>query len=247
MSQINAIIIDDEAASRENLILLLNRFTPQVNILGDFKNLKDGVAFLKANKIDLVFLDVEMPDYAGYEISSFFDEIPFEIIFITAYDKYAIKAFELAAIDYLLKPIEIDRLKESISRFENKYNIENTKERLKKIENQVEASREATIFIHHDGYKKPIQVTNIIALEGQSAYTKIYTKDEQHYIVSKNIAEMEKELDKYNHFYRSHKSWIINLKEINFFSKSRYLVKLNNCLEAKISRKKLKEFLQIVE
>lgn len=246
MLNIEAIIIDDEAASRENLILLLQRFTPQVKILEDFKNLKDGVAFLKKTNVDLVFLDVEMPDYAGYEIDRFFDKIPFEIIFITAYDKYAIKAFELSAIDYLLKPIEIDRLKEAIKKYSEKREIIDFQEKFQNFKNLLKNPDEPSYSIHTDGYKKLIPIKNIVAIEGQSAYAKIYTTSKDSFIVSKNIAEVEKDLAYYNVFYRCHKSWIINTSQISSYSKSKYKVVLGDIVDAKISRTKMKDFLEFI-
>jgi len=246
MNKFRAIIIDDEASSRENLSLLLSRFCPEIELMTTAKNLVEGVAYIKANKIDLVFLDVEMPDYAGYEISSFFEEIDFEIIFITAYDKYAIKAFELAAIDYLLKPIDVLRLQEAVLKFSHKKELIEIKSKLNHFKKILKTSEEPTYSIHVDGYKKMLKINDILAIEGQGAYAKIYTANNNCYMVSKNIAEVEKELNFYNIFYRSHKSWIINMKEINHFSKSKYSVMLNGEIEAKISRQKIKEFLSLV-
>ena len=100
---IRTIIVDDEGSARELLKELLESFCPDVTIVGQFQNLEMAVEHIRKDTPDLVFLDVEMPRYAGYEILDFFDQIDFNIIFVTAYDKYAIKAFEVSALDYLLK------------------------------------------------------------------------------------------------------------------------------------------------
>lgn len=242
MSEIKAIIIDDESSSRENIKFLIKRFTPQVEILSEFRNLLDGVEFLKNNQLDLVFLDVEMPDYAGYEIVKFFDDFPFEIIFITAYDKYAVKAFELAALDYLLKPIEIDRLKSAIERFEQKRQLTSTKERLAKLQEELSNKTTASLSIHHDGHKMLIKIDDILAVEGQAAYSKLYTIDGSQYLLSKNIAHLEKELEEYAKFYRSHKSWIVNLEKVLSYSKSNYSARLSTDMQVKISRAKIADF-----
>ena len=242
MNKIKAIIIDDEASSRENIKFLVNRFTPQVDIIKTFRNLPDGVSFLKENDVDVVFLDVEMPDYAGYEIATFFDNFPFEIIFITAYDKYAVKAFELAALDYLLKPVEIERLKAAVERFETKRTMTNTKLRLTKLQEELESHASASISIHHDGHKKLVRVNEILAIEGQSAYSNLYTLDGNQYLLSKNIANLEKELEEYPQFYRSHKSWLINIEQVASYSKSNYSAILQSGLKVKISRAKVSDF-----
>ena len=122
----DAIIVDDERSAREILSGLLVRYCPQINIVEKCKGLKEAVEAIKKQKPSLVFLDIEMPNYAGYEIVSFFEEIDFEIIFVTAYDQYALKAFEISAVDYLLKPVTIERLKLSVDRFVEKQKLTNS-------------------------------------------------------------------------------------------------------------------------
>ena len=124
MSKIKAILVDDEESARDVLENLLRRFCPEIDLLDKCNNVEQAVESIKQHKPNLVFLDIEMPNYAGYELVDFFTEIDFEIIFVTAYDQYAIKAFEVSAVDYLLKPIEIERLKESVSRVSPKFNKE---------------------------------------------------------------------------------------------------------------------------
>ena len=116
MKKIRAILVDDEESARDVLENLLKRFCPEVELLAKCTNVEQAVASIRELQPDLVFLDIEMPNYAGYEIVKFFPEINFELIFVTAYDKYAIRAFEVSAVDYLLKPIDIDRLKNAVSR-----------------------------------------------------------------------------------------------------------------------------------
>ncbi|MGL4597265.1 MAG: LytR/AlgR family response regulator transcription factor, partial [Bacteroidia bacterium] len=100
MNRIRAILVDDEESARDVLQNLLLRFCPEVELIAKCENILEAVELIKKEEPDLVFLDIEMPNYAGYEIVSFFEKINFQIIFITAYDQYAIRAFEIAAIDY---------------------------------------------------------------------------------------------------------------------------------------------------
>lgn len=241
MKQIRAIIIDDEASARENLSLLLNRFCPNIEVVGTFNLLQKGVAFIKEQPIDVVFLDVEMPENAGFEIVDFFDEINFDIIFCTAYDQYAIKAFELSAIDYLLKPVDVSRLKQAGLKLLEKQIFRTSKEQVKHIN----GSFRNTLKIVDKGERVFIQKTDIIAIEGQSAYSKIYTT-QKNYTASRNIAQLEEALESDRFFYRTQKSWIINLDHIQQVNKTTKTVLLSNSIEAKVSRQKAKDFYDLM-
>lgn len=116
MEQLRAILVDDEENARDVLESLLNRFCPEVKLLAKCTNVNEPVTEINNLKPDLVFVDIEMPNYSGLELVKFFDKVNFHIVFVTAYDNYALKAFEVSAIDYLLKPIDIDRLKQTVQR-----------------------------------------------------------------------------------------------------------------------------------
>ena len=122
MTNIRAILIDDEQSARNVLTNLLERTLFNIEIIATASSLEEGVEQIKELKPNVVFLDVRMPNYAGYEIVEFFDTIDFEIIFVTAYDQYAIKAFELNAIDYLVKPIDRKKLALTINKLNDKLN-----------------------------------------------------------------------------------------------------------------------------
>ena len=105
-----SIIVDDEESARDVLSALLHRYHSEIEVIDKCTNVEEAVSSIKKYNPELIFLDIEMPRFAGYEILNFFENVDFKIIFVTAYDQYAIKAFELAALDYLLKPIDPDRL-----------------------------------------------------------------------------------------------------------------------------------------
>ncbi len=113
MEKLKAIITDDEQSAQEVLETLLLKYCPNIEIVAICNNLTETVDAIRMNKPDVVFLDIEMPEYAGYEIVNFFDKIDFHIVFVTAYHQYAVKAFEISALDYLLKPIENRPIKEN--------------------------------------------------------------------------------------------------------------------------------------
>lgn len=241
MKSIRSIIIDDEASARENLSLLLARFCPNIEVVHTCNLLRKGVEYIKENEINVVFLDVEMPEHAGYEIVDFFDEITFDIVFCTAYDKYAIKAFEISAIDYLLKPVDIERLKQVSHKLTEKQQFKMTQEQV----NNINTSFRNTLKVMNRGERILLKKPDIIAIEAQSAYSIIHTIDKQ-YTASKNIAQLEEELKEDSFFYRSQKSWIVNMNYIDGVNKTNRTIHLPKGIEAKVSRQKVKEFYEMI-
>ncbi len=117
---IKALIVDDEEKARVTLSSLLTEYCPDIFIVAQCNNVPDAVIDINKNNPDVVFLDIEMPDYNGFELLDFFKEITFEIVFVTAYSQYAINAFEISAIDYILKPVELEALKNAIEKVKKK-------------------------------------------------------------------------------------------------------------------------------
>lgn len=220
---------------------LLARFCPEVTLVAKCENVTQAVEAIKKEKPDLVFLDIEMPNYAGYEIVHFFDKVNFEIIFVTAYDQYAIRAFEIAAIDYLLKPIDIERLKFSVNRVKQQRNMVEQSQRLSLLGSTLETKELKNIIVHDKGQQYLVSVEEIIAIEALESYCTIHTKDKKH-TVSKNLKHFETLLDKVPHFIRVHKSWLINKQCIRHYSKSELSICLANGLVARLSKYKKAEF-----
>jgi two-component system, LytTR family, response regulator len=241
MNKIRAILVDDEESARDVLENLLARFCPEVTLVAKCENVAQAVELIKKESPDLVFLDIEMPNYAGYEIVNFFDKVNFEIIFVTAYDQYAIRAFEIAAIDYLLKPIDIDRLKHSVKRVKQQLNTAEQSQRLSLLGNTLETKQVKNIIVHDKGHQYIVAVEDIIAIEALESYCSIHTKDKKH-TVSKNLKHFETVLEKLPKFIRVHKSWIINKQCIKNYSKTELSIYLINGLVAKLSKYKKAEF-----
>jgi two-component system, LytTR family, response regulator len=241
MKQIRAILVDDEESARDVLQNLLARFCPEVTLIAKCENLEKAVQVIKAEKPDLVFSDIEMPNYAGYEIVNFFDKVDFEIVFVTAYDQYAIHAFEIAAIDYLLKPIDIERLKLAVNRVKQRFNPLEQSQRLSVLGNTLETKEIKKIVVHDRGQQNIISLDDIVAIEALESYCTIHTKDKK-YTASKNLKHFETLLKKTPAFIRVHKSWIINKKYILNYSRSELSVSLTSGLVAKVSKYKKTEF-----
>jgi two-component system LytT family response regulator len=241
MDKLRAILVDDEESARDVLQNLLLRFCPEVELVAKCANVLEAVEEIKKENPQLVFLDIEMPNYAGFEIVNFFTQINFDIIFVTAYDQHAIRAFEIAAIDYLLKPIDINRLKTAVSRVQQKHNTAQQAQRLSVLSQTLETKQLKNILVTDKGLQHIISIENIVAIEAQESYCTLHTTQKT-YIASKNLKHFETVLAGLPNFIRVHKSWLINKNHLQHYSKSDLTLQLTNGLVAKLSKYKKAEF-----
>lgn len=242
MKKLKAVITDDEKSSQEVLETLLSNYCPNIEIVAVCNNLLETVDAVKRFKPDVVFLDIEMPEYAGYEIVNYFDKIDFEIVFVTAYHQYAVKAFEISALDYLLKPIEIDRLKKTVERLESKSGNEAQGKRYSMFKESLDYKQNQKVIIKVKGDQRVLDTNSIVAIEAQEAYSCIYTIDGERYLVSKNLKYFQTLLEDNLDFFRTHKSWIINKNKLVSFSKSKLEINMQNEIKAKLSKYKASDF-----
>ncbi len=243
----SAVIVDDESAARNVLQNLLILSHSEIEVVAACPNLPEAVLSIRAKKPDIVFLDVEMPQFAGYEIVNFFDEIDFQIVFVTAYDKYALKAFELNAVDYLLKPIQRSRLAETVDRLKQRVDEERTLIDYKSVVSQLKSEKSPVITFAESGKKHLVKTVDIMAISAQGAYCDIYLKNGDKLVVSKNIGSMETELAVDTALCRTHKSWIINVREVVSVQKTKETILLHGGILAKLSRFKKDVFQKALE
>lgn len=241
MNNIKAILVDDEESARDVLENLLKRFCPDVELLAKCHNVEQAVETIRNLQPQLVFLDIEMPNYAGYEIVRFFDSIDFHMIFVTAYDQYAIRAFEISAVDYLLKPVDIERLKEAVSRVEQSINLQQAAQRISHLSQTLENRELKSIILVDKGYQYVVPLDEIIAFEAQESYCNVYTVSKK-YVASKNLKHFERVLESCPNFFRVHKSWLINKTHILNYSRSELTINLSEDIQAKLSKYKKDEF-----
>jgi len=234
-------LVDDEESARDVLGNLLARFCPDVELLAKYRHVKEAVDGIKKLQPDLVFLDIEMPNYAGYEIVRFFEEIPFEIIFVTAYDKYALRAFEVSAVDYLLKPVDIERLKMAVDKATDRVSQKENMQRLQVLSNTLHSKEIKNLVVYEKGSQHLVDVDSIIAIEAQESYCTIHVT-ERKYMVSKNLKHFETIFSDNPSFIRVHKSWLIAKQHIVSYSRSDLTIHLTNGLLAKLSKYKKAEF-----
>lgn len=243
MTKIRAILIDDELGSINVLTNLLERTSSDIEIVATSDNLQNGVTKIKELQPDVIFLDVQMPNYAGYEIVNFFDAINFEIIFVTAYDKYALKAFELNAIDYLVKPINRNKLNVAIERLKKKLKQNTALIDYRNLLNTIKDKEPKHMVIPEVGNRRIINIGNIIAIEANGAYSLIHLKDNVIITASKNLKYFESLLVSNTSFFRSHRAWIVNLEHLKCLNKTKQQITFaNGIFKAKISRARIEAF-----
>jgi len=245
-----AIIVDDENKARRVLRALVTEVSPKVEIVAESNNLVAAVAAIKKHQPDIVFLDIEMPKYSGLEILSFFknQEVTFQIIFTTAYNKYAVEAFKLNAIDYLLKPINEDKLKVAIDKVAKKVELSSIDNRLGNMEKLYNSLSVNKIALEVPRGVMFVALDDIILLEADGSYTKVYLKDGTTQVISKNLKHFSEQLANKLIFYKPHRSYIINLKYLlKLEKKDNFYVVLENRKTIPVARDKKEEFLNIIE
>lgn len=215
MSDIKTVIIDDEAHARVALRGIIEENLKNVSVLGEAKNLPDGVKLIKKLKPDVVLLDIEMPEYSGLEILDFFDEkeVDFKIVFVTAYNQYALNAFQLSATDYIVKPVQLGDLQRAFKKVrpssEGNINV------LKAI---LDDSSNKKIILNANGAQEVIDLDDILYIKADGSYSDVVLKNRR-LCITKRLAEFEK-LQEIGPFLRIHRSQIINTSHIKKISKS---------------------------
>lgn len=246
---INAILVDDEPRNIRILKNLLEEFCPQVKVAGEAESSEAAIALIRSNQPDLVFLDIEMPFGNAFDLLDKLMPVNFQVIFVTAFDNYALKAFRYCALDYLLKPVDIDDLKTAVQKV-----LERVKEK--------DMDQKLDIFLKNiKGGKSSLQkiglptndglfftnVENIIRCEASGSYTIIYLADKQKFVVSKSLKEYEDMLPEKD-FCRIHHSHIVNLAYVKKYFKGRGgYIEMQDHTSIEVSTRKRDEFLSKFE
>lgn len=199
-----AILIDDEIHAIENLTILLNDFCEGVDIVGTTTSALEGIKLIKQKKPDIVFLDVSMPYGTGFDVLDAIGTINFKVVFITAYEQYAIEAIRRNAFDYIMKPVQIKELRNCVSKLS---------EELKNSENP-----HMRISLHSNEYIDFIEVSDIIYCKSDNVYCDIYTRTKGKLTYTKKMKDLEAELPN-NTFIRCHNSHIVNKNFVFRYSK----------------------------
>lgn len=246
MDKIRCVLVDDEVHAIKALTLQIEKYCPELDILNSFTDPEEAVVFLKDNSIDLLFLDIEMPRLNGFQLLEKWSQVPFKVVFTTAYDEFAVEAFRITAFDYLLKPIDRTLLKETVNRFKVEKEASNTSWDQLNILQQL-INRQASINVKvplpvSDGLRF-VQLCDIIRCQGDGGYTFVYLIKEKPILLSKTLKEVEETLFAKSDFIRVHQSHLINPSYLKQYIKKDggYLL-LDDDSQIPLSRRKKDNF-----
>ena len=249
-SKLTAIIVDDEKSSREVLTNLIESFFKEIELLGEAENVDDAFKLIHTKKPQLVFLDIQMPRQSGFNLLKKFEELPFEVIFVTSYDQYAINAIKFSALDYLLKPVEVKDLKETISRAKKSIALK-TKSNVQIVNllRNLEIDAKGKQIAVHAGEKvKLLNEKDIVFIEADGRYSIITTTTNERFTTPKYLKDFEEYLGSESDLIRIHKSAMINVKHIKEYSKGEpCTIEMINGTEFEVARRKKVEILERVK
>ncbi len=239
--QLRAIIVEDEQTSREILRSYLTKYCPTVEVLGEASNIDEALILIRNNELDLVFLDVEMPYGSGFDLLEKLDKTNFEVVFVTAYNKYAIEALNSHASYYLLKPISIDELIKAVDYVTQIKTRENELQHSVLVPKYNPTNQKITIPTQ-DGFEV-LQMQDILYCKADDNYTELYLSNNQKKLVSKTLKYFE-DILKESGFARIHKSFLVNVTYIAAYKKGKGgTVSLSNGKELSVSASKKAELL----
>jgi two-component system LytT family response regulator len=246
---INAILIDDELTGLEALQLAIQKYCPDVLIKGVYNTPQEGLEGIRSVNPDLVFLDVQMPQMSGFDVLQQASPVTFDVIFVSAHDQYAIKAIKFSALDYLLKPVDVDELIHAVKKVKERLNtksnffqyqsvLNNVQLRTGKIEKLAVPSLDGIDFF---------DTQDIIYCKADGSYTNLILKGNQHVMVCKNLKDFENILVD-SGFCRVHHSSLVNLRHVQKYIKGDggYVILTDNH-HVDISRRKKEEFLALLD
>lgn len=233
------LIIEDKAYIRKGLLNLLKLIDSEVEVIGECESVKDAVAVTKACKPELVFLDINLLDGTAFDFLEQTENLIYKIIFITAYEEYALRALKIGAVDYILKPVDVEDLKVALQKVK-KLPIAEQKQQIKTVKEVWNNEDSKLILSLHDSYQV-IDLKELMYCESDNGYTTFYCIDNKKYMISKTLKEFEERLSKAN-FIRPHQSFMVNLKFIDKYEKSGTIY-LKNDKKIPVSSRKKEDFI----
>lgn len=244
---IRCVIVEDEEMARKVLKSLLAQYCQDVMVCAEADDVVSGKNMIETFRPDLVFLDIEMPGGSGFKLLTSIDNVDFEVVFITAYEQFAIKAIRHDALDYILKPIDPKELVAAVEKVkEAKYKKTLKKQYdslLKNLDPEQLVVRKISLSTTDKIHL--IDVDDIIRCESDNYYTIIFFKDGTNLMVSKTLKEMEQKLEEYD-FVRTHKSHLVNMRCIKNFIKDEMMVVMTDDTKVPVSKRKKERILEII-
>ena len=233
-----SIIVEDKAYIRKGLKNLLEQIETDVKVVGECESVHEAVIVANACKPDLIFLDINLSDGNAFEFLEQTEHLSFKVIFITAYEEYALKALKMGAVDYLLKPVDIEDLQIALSKVRS-LSIGEQKQQIDKVKKSWNGQNEQLILSLHDSFQV-IDLNELMYCESDKGYTTFYCNNGKKHMVSKTLKEFEERLSQAN-FTRPHQSFMVNLKFIDKYDKSG-VIHLKNGIKIPVSSRKKEHF-----
>lgn len=232
----NVLIVDDETHARNNLRKRLQDIDPSINILGESDSARSARKLIASHDIDLIFLDIEMPEENGFDLLESLSNINFDVIFVTAYNEYALKAFQYHAVGYITKPIDNQMLKSTYLKIKNSKKPTVSEQLLKSLSAEIKnSSMNTKVAIPVESGLEMIDKLNLIMLEIEDGYTALHLLDKKVIYSSKRLKYFEENLDS-SKFVRIHRSYMVNVDYIEKYHRIGAIT-LSNGKEMPVSRK----------
>lgn len=241
-----ALIIDDEPDAVEALHLTLMETCPEVVVAGKYTDPGKGLAAIRALRPDLVFLDIEMPVMNGFQLLEELGDLPFALIFATAYDRFAVKAFRYSAVDYLLKPVNPDELRKAVDKAAEKQQIDRAQlDLLRRQLYAPDSKRFDKIALPYAHGYTFVELADVMYCESDSSYTKFYLASGEMYLITKTLGDVEEMLSG-GDFFRIHKQFLVNMNNIRSYVRGDggYVI-MPNKVNIPVSRIKKDEFTEL--
>jgi two-component system LytT family response regulator len=211
---IQALIIDDEKNIIDSLNMLLNEHCPDVEVIGQADSIQKGIRLLREKEPDLVFLDIKMPLGSGFDILEFFPERNFDVIFVTAHSQYAVKAFKFSAVDYILKPVDIQELKQAVNRVKGMREAGlSATNRYRVLEENLKSERPTRLAIPTSEGLDFIPIRDILHIKAEGRYSMVFMSGGSSMLVTRNLGEFDRLLNDCG-FFRSHHSHLVNVDHV---------------------------------
>ncbi|MCD4732084.1 MAG: LytTR family DNA-binding domain-containing protein [Bacteroidales bacterium] len=239
---IKILIIDDSKNHRLRLTEMIGNHFPNITIVGEAEGVESGIANIEKLKPELILLDIQMADGDGFDLLKRIAIINFKVIFITAYEEYAMKAIKFSALDYLLKPVTVEDLKIAFDKAENQI-FNDLKVQLSTLQLNLNSTKNKIIVLRTSNKIYLVEIMDIIRCESASNYTMFFTKKSEKYVVSNSMKEYEDILEDHG-FFRIHKSHIVNISYVNSFDKEGYVI-LKDKTSLPVSRRKKSELMEL--
>lgn len=238
----NCIIVDDEESARSILKKIITENCDYITICDTVGDVTSAVKSINKYKPDLVFLDIEMPNQNGFALFDYFDNPSFETIFCTAYSEYAIKAFEVSAVDYILKPVSISKIVEAIEKAVKIASQNQIINRVNALKENISNKNLQRIALPMNDGLIFLKLEDVLYFEADGSYTNVVLKNTKT-LVSKKIKEFDELLANDNRFYRTHRSYLVNIMQIKKYTKKEgALLEFEDGASIAVAREKVKEF-----